>query len=140
MGPALTVRRALRPCIRHLALPWRLAVVISPKMVVEIVRDFHNHANLTALQRVELIQRVFRAVTVNEVPTIDRASLLVVLKLLGQHAEPQHLTYLVQSQARSPAELLSIFIFATPGVRGRGLRVSGPAPARKRAWRPITRH
>ena len=76
------------------------AVVVSPKAVVEIVREFHNHANLTALKRQELIERVFRVATVSPpgqmAVEISRATLVVVLKLLGTHAEPQHITYLLQ--------------------------------------------
>lgn len=49
-------------------------------MVVDLVREFHNHANLTALGRVDLIKRVFQAVSCtpmdDEHDTISRAELM----------------------------------------------------------------
>ena len=119
-------------------------------MVVDLVREFHNHANLTALGRVDLIKRVFQAMSCtpmdDEHDTISRAELMagfppwlllqmqspfclklgppplraatprlsapcpaqVVLKMLGQQAEPQHITYLLQSASENkPSSTLS---------------------------------
>lgn len=74
------------------------AGVLSPDMVVAIVKAFHHYADLTALQREELVRRVMHIV-IGDAATIQVDELMVVLKLLGSHAEPQHITYLLQSNA-----------------------------------------
>lgn len=82
--------------------------VFSPKLIVEIIHNHYQHQNVTGLARQELIRTVFHLI-VGEAKVIKRDQLMVVLKCLGQHAEPQHITYLLQSQAKEkPSPELSV--------------------------------
>lgn len=71
---------------------------LSPDMIVDFVKRFHHYADLTALGRRELVDRVLRLV-IGDNHIIQLDELMVVLKLLGNHAEPQHITFLLQSNA-----------------------------------------
>ena len=75
--------------------------MVSPSTVVDAVHAFHAFTNVTAMAQSELIEAVLRVVlgeVATEAATVSQAHLMVLLKCMGQHAEPQHITYLLLSR------------------------------------------
>lgn len=111
--------------------------VLSPDLIVEIVKRFHHYADLTALGRKELVRRVVE-IAIGDAETFQIDAIMVVLKLLGNHAEPQHVTYLLQSTSVEKPDTTALYVREVePMLLGMDMMLTVPLDLLKRmrtAW------